>query len=125
MNTLFSLFLAVADNNEEAADSEEDDELGGLFKILKKKSERERPDHQAMNQPDSSRPGAGRLQDWDLQEVSHDACWYYSRLGNILTLLSVWASALYTGWKVGHCSLLSVTLVLWFRLKSIVKFQII
>ena len=88
MYTFLSLLLAVADNDE-AADSEEDDELGGLFKILKKKSERERPDHQAMNQTDSSRPGAGRLQDWDLQEVSLDACWYSSRWGNILTLLPV------------------------------------
>ncbi|XP_041362770.1 ribosome biogenesis protein BMS1 homolog [Gigantopelta aegis] len=57
----------VAEKGDEESDSA-DDELGGLFKILKKKSRQEKPD-QTLNETESSKLVVDNLQDWDLQEI--------------------------------------------------------
>ena len=47
---------------------DEEDELGGLFKVLKKKDEKNNPQSSA-NLTDSSKCVPDKLQNWELEEV--------------------------------------------------------
>lgn len=53
---------------EDKEGEEEDDELGGLFKVLKKKDEKNNPNISA-NMTDSSKCVPDKLQSWELEEV--------------------------------------------------------
>lgn len=53
---------------EDKEGEEEDDELGGLFKVLKKKDEKNNPNVSA-NMTDSSKCVPDKLQSWELEEV--------------------------------------------------------
>lgn len=58
-------FMKVEEDKE---GEEEDDELGGLFKVLKKKDEKNNPNISA-NMTDSSKCVPDKLQSWELEEV--------------------------------------------------------
>lgn len=53
---------------EDKEGEEEDDELGGLFKVLKKKDEKNNPNVSA-NMTDSSKCVPDKLQSWELEEI--------------------------------------------------------
>ncbi|XP_011456491.3 ribosome biogenesis protein BMS1 homolog [Magallana gigas] len=53
---------------EDKEGEEEDDELGGLFKVLKKKDEKNNPNISA-NMTDSSKCVPDKLQSWELEEI--------------------------------------------------------
>ncbi|OWF49820.1 Ribosome biogenesis protein BMS1-like [Mizuhopecten yessoensis] len=54
----------------EAEDNnDEDDELGGLFKVLNKKQEKKNDERLSINKTDCSRFFVQHMQDWDLEEV--------------------------------------------------------
>lgn len=53
---------------EDKEGEEEDDELGGLFKVLKNKDEKNNPNVSA-NMTDSSKCVPDKLQSWELEEV--------------------------------------------------------
>lgn len=53
---------------EEEKEGEEEDELGGLFKVLKKKDEKNNPNVSA-NMTDSSKCVPDKLQSWELEEI--------------------------------------------------------
>lgn len=54
---------------EDEVNEAEDDELGGLFKVLKKKQEKKTDERLSINKTDCSRFFIPCVQDWDLEEV--------------------------------------------------------
>ncbi|XP_033758019.1 ribosome biogenesis protein BMS1 homolog [Pecten maximus] len=55
--------------DEDENNGDEDDELGGLFKVLKKKQEKKTDERLSINKTDCSRFFVQNVQDWDLEEV--------------------------------------------------------
>ena len=60
----------MSGDEEEKADEEEDEELGGLFRVLKKKSEAGKEQKYNANLRDSSKFPVAAPHDWQLDEVS-------------------------------------------------------
>lgn len=62
-------FCDLADETPEEEDKDDEDELGGLFRILKNKSEKNKSDRATVNKVDCSKFEEVSKHDWDLEEV--------------------------------------------------------
>ena len=67
MFEISSVYYIIDDDEEEEQNIE--DELGGLFRVLKSKSEKNKADRATINKTDCSKFEVTSKHDWDLEEV--------------------------------------------------------
>ena len=72
------LFINLADNSTEDDKQDNDDELGGLFRVLQSKSEKHKTDRATINKTDCSKFELTSKHDWEIEDVSLNFQEYYN-----------------------------------------------